>query len=593
MADKTNWTSKVVVLVDELPIDPLIKSQLQRVRVDLSMHLPDEFELAFIDPQGTVPELGGFVPGAFVSIGVLAGGVEPSPLTQCEVTAIEYEFDALGCYTVIRGLAPSYRLFHGKYTRFFEDMLASEIVLAILGENGIEPGAILPTDDPIEYIVQGGVTDWDFIQMLAANAGYRAWMMDGLFNFAPIPLPAEGDIPGTYALSAPNQIVVPQDLIRLRAVVRSTEQVDDVNVMGWSPLLGEPVAGDSPPEILGTEIALQPDVMGAAAGAKIFTHLWFPTDDEDAAENKALAIGNELAEAMVELDGECSGNPVLRPGVPINLSGAGAAFEGGYTLTSARHLFDPDVGYTTHFGVSGWQDRTLFGLTSKPPSPMEQPTRIPGVVSATVIDVRDPLEQGRVQLLFDWMAGPEPVISDWTRCVHMGAGEGFGQLFVPEFGSEALVAFEQGDPSRPIVIGGLYSEVIQPAAGPLLIDEALGMVAERRISSRFYHNITFFDSEEQSGIIIATGDEVQGIFLNAEEQVISIYNLDGVIEISATEITIAADAAITLEAGGELAISAASVTIEGEGDVNINGATIGIEADAEMSIDAPMVMING
>jgi hypothetical protein len=144
-----------------------------------------------------------------------------------------------------------------------------------------------------------------------------------------------------------------------------------------------------------------------------------------------------------------------------------------------------------------------------------------------------------------------------------------------------------------VVIGGLYSAVIEPGASPELIDEALGLVNERRISSRFLHNITFYDAEEQSGIIIQTGDEVAGIFLNAEEQVISIYNLDGGIEISATEIMLSADADLSLEAGGELSISAASVTIEGEGDVNINGATVAIEGDTEMSIDAPIVTING
>lgn len=595
----TNWTSVPEIEVDGAPLDPLISNLLLRVRVDNSMHLPDEFELTFLDPNGLVLEEGVFLIGALVTIEVLAGGDEPAPLTEGEVTAVEYEYDSQGSLTIVRGLDQSCHLFRGKYTRFFEDQLASDIVAQILEENGLVPGEIVPTDDLITYICQAGVTDWQFIQKLALDNGYRAWMMDGLFNFAPIDPPAatDGDVPDiSYETTTPTQIVVPQGLTRLRATVRSTEQVDDVNVSGWSILESAPAVGEMAPESIGIEIASQPDEVAALADPdppKVFTHLWFATQDEDAAETKAAAIGNVLAEAYAEIDGECVGNPVLRPGVGIMLSGAGAIFEGGYTLTSTRHYFDEDANYTTQFRVSGYQDRSLYGLSSDALLVDPAPLRIPGVVSATVVDVRDPEEQGRVQVLFDWMAGPDPILSDFIRCVHFGVFEGAGTLFVPEEGTEVLVAFELGDPSRPYVIGSLYNDDFESGASPELIDETTGLVTERRISSRFLHNITFYDSDEQQGIIIQTGDETAGIFLNAEEALISIYNLDGNIEISGTDIMISAEGDLSLESVGELSLSGASVTIEGEGDVNINGASVSLEGDADMSIDAPIVTING
>ncbi len=600
----THWTSSVIILLEGSPLDPTIVDQLNKVSVDTSMHLPDVFEICFInpgagDPATDIVDLGGFVIGAEISIIVNAGDTEGLPLTVGEITAIEFEYDVDGNKTTIRGLDFSHMLQRGKKTRFFQEMLASDIVGEILAENGVAPGEVVATDNLIQYIVQAGVTDWQFIQKLASDNGYRAWMSDGFFNFAPITAPVAGDVPGTFDFSTSSQIVVGQNVMRIRAVVRSNEQVEDVQVMGWSPIEGEPVLGGSPAEVIGTEIAIQPAEMSSAAGANSFVHLWYPTDNEDAAETKAASIGNQIAESYVAIDGEAAGNPTMKAGVAVNLVGAGTIFDGGYTLTSAKHIFDAEYGYVTQFSVSGWQDRSLYSLSSGHQSGsvsggagIHEPFRIPGVVSATVTDTRDPEEQGRVQLIFTWM-GDTPVLTDWVRCVYFGAGEAFGSLFVPEIGTEVLVAFEMGDPSRPYVLGGLYSPVVEPGASPELIDDASGLVTERRISSRFLHNITFYDAEEQSGIIIQTGDEVAGIFLNAEEQLISIYNAEGNIEISATDIAIIAEGDLSLEATGELSLSGASVTIEGEGDVEINGASVAMEGDGDISITAPTVAING
>jgi phage protein D len=587
-----SWTNSLIVLVDGMPLDPLISDLLIGGVVDTSMHLPDMFELTFIDPSRDVVELGGFIPGSEVILSVDSGGEIPVPLMIGEVTALELDYDGDSAKTVIRGFDLSNRLMRGKKVRTFQMMMASEIVEIVLAENGVELNEIDPTDDVYQYKAQSGTTDWDFIQQLAMDNGYRAYMSKGIFHFGPLLPPVAGDIPGTFEASLPTQIVLGQDLRRLRAVVRSTEQVEDVQVMGWSPLEYLPVVGVSPAEAIGTEILVQPEELSTIEGANSFVHLGFPTEDEAAAETKAAALGNQLAESYAEVEGEALGNPELVSAVAVNLSGAGEPFDGAYTITSARHIFDPETAYTTQFTCSGWQDRSLLGLTTGPRiGALPEPARMPGVCSATVVNCRDPEDNARVQVLFEWM-GPEAV-SGWVRVAQIGASEAFGFLWIPEEGDEVLVAFEQGDPSRPIVIGSLYNMVMNPAVNPETVDEVTGLISARRISSRFQHNITFYDSEETSGIIMATGDEAQGIFLNMEEQSLSIYNLDGPIEINATEIIINAEADLTLSAEGELSISAASVTIEGEGDVTVNGASVAVTADGDLSMDAPIVMING
>ncbi|HVB06157.1 MAG TPA: VgrG-related protein [Acidimicrobiales bacterium] len=588
----TQWTASLIILIDGTPLDPVVGDLLLRWTLDTSVHLPDMFELTFRDPARNVVELGFFLPGTEIILSIDAGEGFPHPIMIGEVNAWELEFDEEGPKTTIRGFDLTNRLMRGKKVRTYQMMMASEIVEEILAENGIELNEIDPTDDIYQYKAQAGVTDWDFIQMLAMDNGYRAYMQNGVFRFSPIIPPIAGDVPGTLEFSLPTELVLGAGLVRLRSVVRSTEQVEDVTVMGWSPVEFAPVVGISPAEAIGTEMLTQPEELSSIEGANTFMSLYFATDDEDEAETKAAALGNQLAESYAEIEGESTGNPSLLAGVAINLSAAGEPFDGAYTLTSARHSYSPLTGYTTTFTASGWQDRTMLGLAKGPEigsTPI--PHRMPGVCSATVINCRDPEDQARVQVLFEWM-GPE-AISGWIRCAQVGASEAFGFLWIPEEGDEVLVAFEHGDPSKPVIIGSLYNVVMEAAPGPETIDEASGLINERQIRSRFQHNITFYDSEETSGIMIATGDEVQGIFLNMEEQSLSIYNLDGSLEIMGTDVIINAEGDLTLASEGELSISGASVNIEGEGDVTINGASIEIAGDADLSIDAPIVMING
>jgi phage protein D/phage baseplate assembly protein gpV len=588
----TQWTAALVIEVDGTPLDPMVQELLIRATIDTSVHLPDMFELTFRDPARNVVELGLFLPTSEISLQIDAGGELPIPIMIGEITAWELEFDDEGAKTLIRGFDLSNRLMRGKNVRTYQDMMASEIVEAVLAENGIEVNEIDPTDDLYQYKVQAGTTDWDFIQSMAMDNGYRAYMQNGVFYFHPIVPPVTGDIPGTLEFSLPTQLVLGEDFNRLRAIVRSTEQVEDVQVMGWSPIEFAPVVGGSPAEAIGTEMITQPEELSSVEGANSFTNIYWATDDEDAAETKAAALGNQIAESYAELEGEAPGNPALLAGAAVNLSNAGEPFDGAYTITSARHTFDPEGGYLTQFTCSGWQDRTMLGLAKGPDVAVTPaPQRMPGVCSATVINCRDPEDQGRVQLLFEWM-GPEAV-SDWVRVTQIGASEAFGFLWLPEEGDEVLVAFEHGDPNQPIVIGSLYNVVMEAAPGPETVDEASGLINERQIRSRFQHNITFYDSEETSGIMITTGDEVQGIFLNMEEQSLSIYNLDGSLEIMATDIVVNAEGDLTLSSEGELSLSGASVTIEGEGDVTVNGGSIEIAGDGDLSIDAPIVMING
>jgi type VI secretion system secreted protein VgrG len=101
------------------------------------------------------------------------------------------------------------------------------------------------------------------------------------------------------------------------------------------------------------------------------------------------------------------------------------------------------------------------------------PPRIDGVQTAQVtadeVDGKEPMslhsdEFGRIRVRFPWDERPADGTpsSKWIRVSQPWAGCNWGALYVPRVGQEVLVAFERGEPDRPMVVGRLYNEQNPP-----------------------------------------------------------------------------------------------------------------------------------
>lgn len=97
--------------------------------------------------------------------------------------------------------------------------------------------------------------------------------------------------------------------------------------------------------------------------------------------------------------------------------------------------------------------------------------RIAGVQTAVVVGPQgqDPATpytnaQGSLRLQFRWdrYGQSNAKSSAWVRCSQFWAGPGWGAVFLPRLGCEVAVAFEEGDPDRPLVIGSLYNAANPP-----------------------------------------------------------------------------------------------------------------------------------
>ncbi|AKT40639.1 type VI secretion system Vgr family protein [Chondromyces crocatus] len=95
-------------------------------------------------------------------------------------------------------------------------------------------------------------------------------------------------------------------------------------------------------------------------------------------------------------------------------------------------------------------------------------TAAPGASGAEVnVGGPDGLAVGCVHVRFRWDSdtarlAKEPS-SAWVRVSQVFAGPGQGAVWHPRVGDEVIVAFEEGDPDRPVVVGRLYNGANLPA----------------------------------------------------------------------------------------------------------------------------------
>jgi phage baseplate assembly protein gpV len=282
---------------------------------------------------------------------------------------------------------------------------------------------------------------------------------------------------------------------------------------------------------------------------------------------------------------QVTGWPSLVPGTKIALDGAGEPFDGTYTITTTRHVFDAHNVYSTWIGVTGRQVRTLYGLAA---SGEAQPKpRVPGVVNAIVTDINDPNKQGRVKLRFPWFS--DTYVSDWVRTVqfggYRGSGLGGGGVIGPEVEDEVLVAFDRGSMDLPYVIGGLYSPEHDQ---PLDLGEddvpltSGGAVTRRTIASRTGQRIDLLDStaKQKTGVRLSSGDDKYTVFLNQNQKSITISSqaAGGKIEVTGQ----GDGSKITISSLG----SGSSTLIESTGPVSVRSSQ-------SVSIEAPTISITG
>jgi type VI secretion system secreted protein VgrG len=146
--------------------------------------------------------------------------------------------------------------------------------------------------------------------------------------------------------------------------------------------------------------------------------------------------------------------------------------DGSYVLVEVDHEANLGGDYTSGRGIDTAYENSFecipSGVPFRPrrvtPKPVIHGTQTAVVVGPAGAEIFTD-KYGRVKVQFHWdRQGKHDVGSScWIRVAQVWAGKRWGASFWPRIGQEVVVAFEEGDPDRPIIIGSVYNADQMPA----------------------------------------------------------------------------------------------------------------------------------
>jgi type VI secretion system secreted protein VgrG len=356
-------------------------------------------------------------------------------------------------------------LTHRRGNRIYQHLSIPDIVGKLLGEWGIGPEWRI--DPKLEFKVQYGESDWDFMSRLLEEAGIA-------FTFAESGTPVFGDALGANEARAgaaipyvdsPNKSAQKEYVTE----VRFGRQIRPgaATFRDYDPRKPDFALLGSAPPAQGVEAQLEQYHYDAGAFlAETGEAGSTPAADDQGFSRHDPKYGAELAARALEAAraGDRTVNLVantfdLAPGSVFSIEGhthAALASSPRLLVVSAK-LTGTDTS-EFNFTVEAHFADAQYRPARRTPKPV-----IHGLQSATVVGPAGQEihcdEFGRVRVQFPWdrEGKSDEHSSCWIRVDLGWSGAGFGMISLPRIGQEVLVSFLEGDPDCPTVLGRTYN----------------------------------------------------------------------------------------------------------------------------------------
>ncbi len=197
-----------------------------------------------------------------------------------------------------------------------------------------------------------------------------------------------------------------------------------------------------------------------------------PADIQKIFEDNARTVGIRMGQEAVDcltIRGESDAGH-FTPGHTFTLDRHYDA-DGQYVLTSVEHAAELRGDYRSGGAAElKYVNRFTCIPIGMPFRPLRTTPRPVMTGPQTAVVVGPPGEEiftdkyGRVKVQFHWdrQGQYNTDSSCWVRVGTPWAGKNWGMIHIPRIGQEVVVAFEHGDPDRPIIVGSVYNADMMP-----------------------------------------------------------------------------------------------------------------------------------
>ncbi|KST68644.1 phage late control D family protein [Mastigocoleus testarum] len=337
--------ARIIINDNPLPIDVESKTGSISIKVSEDLEAPAMFTLEIIGWDLIQSQANWIDNDKYFGLGnkieiKLGYNNQQESLIVGEITGLEPEFTSDEAILTVRGHNHSHRLLRGNKTQTFINITDSQIAKKIAEQQKLK-FQTEDTKEKLDHVIQSNQSDLDFLQSRAERIGYEVFVENETLYFRSIQEDSQTIL--TLDLN--------EDLIQFSPRLSTMEQVGEIEVRSWNPLEKKLLVAKAG---VGDEKTTMGGKTSGAKAVKIFgktsyIYLNSSIKTEQEAKKVAEALFNEMTRSYITGEGTCIGNPKLRVGKVIEVTGVGERFSGFYYVTETTHSYSESEGYQTEF----------------------------------------------------------------------------------------------------------------------------------------------------------------------------------------------------------------------------------------------------
>jgi phage protein D len=295
------------------------------------------------DPRGGASFA--FEDGAIVTLGksltVYAGPVSaPMEIFRGTITGVEAEFREDGppeLLVLAEDAAQQARM--SRRTKTYDELSLADLAQTVANGLGLQP-VVTGFSDHLGTWVQLNESDLAFLRRVLERHDGDVQVVGNELHVSPRREVQRGTV----------ELRMHGQLRGVRVLADLAHQTTKVTVAGWDVVRGSRLTAESTGAHQGPgEGSTGAEWLSRASIERTehIGHVAVRTHDE--AQAVADSAFDQRARRFVCLEGAAEGNPAIRVGTHVTISGIGPRFSNTYYVTRASHRYDLEVGYRTQF----------------------------------------------------------------------------------------------------------------------------------------------------------------------------------------------------------------------------------------------------